>query len=690
MVIDSGTVVLENIQNHLDAGLSRQKAAIQGTSEVAAAVFASVLTGMAVFFPIVFVEGVAGQIFGDLALTVVFSLLCSMVVALLFIPMLGARELTLSEPPARARDIPAGLKGLVWKAPRRILAFPLAIGRFALRFLLGLASLVVTVASAWAARLSLGVLLRGLRLFNRATLWMADRFLAGYGVAEARFARVLAWSLERPGAVALGAFSSLILAAVLFSRVGVELIPEVHQGRFTAEIALPAGTPLARTDAVCRQIEDRIRRIDGVETVYSVVGAERRADRKADEGENTARILITLEGGEDLAAREAEAMAKVQRALEGWPGLSSRFTRPALFSFHTPVEVVLYGNELPALKAASNAAVAAMQDVGGLVDVRSSMAGGHPEVQVRYDRARLDALGLGVGQVATAVRDGVQGVTATRLAHGERRVDLLVRLAEVDRDSLEALAAVNVNPRLVPPIRLDSVAELVEGEGPAEIRRVDQRRAAVVSASLTGFDLGGAGEQVARALQHAELGDAEFELAGQSREMSASLESLGWALILAIFLVYVIMASTFESVRDPFVILFSVPLSLVGVAVGLWLTGTPVSVVVFIGLIVLAGVVVANAIVLVDCINLLLRQGRDLDTAIREAAATRLRPILITALNSVIGLVPLALGYGEGAEIQRPLAVTIIFGLGSSTFLTLVVVPVVYRIVNRGRLRATG
>jgi HAE1 family hydrophobic/amphiphilic exporter-1 len=286
--------------------------------------------------------------------------------------------------------------------------------------------------------------------------------------------------------------------------------------------------------------------------------------------------------------------------------------------------------------------------------------------------------------VARAVRAKVQGERPTRIASGERRVGLLLRLQEADRAGVADLRAINVNPALIPPVRLDTVAVLEEGEGPSEVRRLDQRRAVVLAADVDGFDLSGAARAALGALERAGLPDGvEVEVAGQNRELETSLRSLSYALLLAVFLVYVIMASTFESFRDPLVILFSVPLALVGVALGLWVTSTPVSVVVFIGLIVLAGVVVANAIVLVDAIGRLRSEGHALDAAIREAAALRLRPILITALNSVLGLVPLAVGFGEGQEMQRPLAITIIFGLASSTVLTLVVVPVIYRLAAR-------
>lgn len=689
MVIDSGTVVLESIQNHLDAGKSRKQAAIDGTTEVATAVFASVLTGMAVFFPIVFVEGIAGQIFGDLALTVVFSLAASLVVALVFIPMLASRELSIDAPPARARDIPSsGPRDALatLRQPRRFWAWPWALGRFLAHGALSLMGLVFAVLSGWAARIGFATIGAAFGGFNRVSLWFADAFLAVYARVETWFARWLGHALRRPALVLFFGAASFVVGVALFGQVGAELVPTVHQGRFTIEAALPVGTPLDKTVATIEQVEREIRGLDGIESLYTVIGTERRADSKPDEGENTARLLVEMTPGGDLEAREAALMAALRERLDAFPRLETRFRRPALFSFRTPVEVVLHGHDLDTLRAASAAGLGALETVPGLTDVRSSLSRGYPEVRVRYDRERLDSLGLGVGAVAQSVRAKVQGERATRLSRGERRVDLLVRIDESDRNSIDALGALNVNPRLTPPIRLDAVASVEEGEGPSEIRRIDQQRAVVLSANLAGFDLGGAGAAVEAALRNTTLPHGvEFEIGGQNRELERSMGSLQLALGLAVFLVYVIMASTFESIRDPLVILFSVPLALVGVSAGLWVTGTPVSVVVFIGLIVLAGVVVANAIVLVDAANGLREKGRTVQEAIQEAAAIRLRPILITALNSVIGLLPLAIGFGEGAEIQRPLAITVIFGLASSTFLTLVVVPVVYRMMTGRR-----
>jgi HAE1 family hydrophobic/amphiphilic exporter-1 len=287
--------------------------------------------------------------------------------------------------------------------------------------------------------------------------------------------------------------------------------------------------------------------------------------------------------------------------------------------------------------------------------------------------------------VAQRVRDKVQGVESTPIHQGDERIALKVQLLEQDRATLDDLKRINVNPNLTPVIPLLAVADFEETIGPSEIRRVDQQRAVVISANLEGFDLGSAAADIRTTLRDLPLDDSVFwVVAGQSKEMTASLASLRFALGLAIFLVYAIMASTFESLIHPLVILFSVPLAAFGAVVGLFLMGTPISVVVLIGGIVLAGVVVNNAIVLVDTINRLRGDGVGQGEAVRRAAALRVRPILITTATTVLGLFPLALGLGAGAEIQSPLAVTVIGGLLSSTLLTLVVIPVVYGVVSRG------
>lgn len=356
--------------------------------------------------------------------------------------------------------------------------------------------------------------------------------------------------------------------------------------------------------------------------------------------------------------------------------------RPTLFSFRTPVEVVVYGYELDALREAGEDVAQRLEGLAGLRDVRSSLVRGHPEVRIQYDRERLHRLGLDAATVAGRVRDKVQGVEATQIRQGDQRVALLVQLTEEDRSTLDDLRDINVNPQLTPRIPLSAVADFEEAVGPSEIRRVDQQRAVVISANLEGFDLGTAASGIERALASLDLpDDLTWTVAGQSREMEESLGSLQFALGLAIFLVYVIMASTFENLLHPLVILLTVPLAVIGVVATLLLTGTSVSVIVLIGAIVLAGVVVNNAIVLVDAINRLRAEGMPALEAIAEAGRIRMRPILITTSTTVLGLFPLALGVGAGAEMQGPLAVTVIGGLTGGTLLTLFVIPVVYGVV---------
>ena len=713
MLVDNAVVVLEAIHRLREDGVERRAAAIEGASEVAAAVTASTLTTVAVFLPIAFVEGVAGELFGDLALAVVSSLVASLGVALLAVPMLSAVELT-PEAELSAEGLTAALRrpegitrrdwvrGLLASA----LAPPLSEWRGALRWhrgrpwrwlLLPWSLLRLILSGLGRCVLALGMVGLGLGLglifaggaaigrpVGRGLLAAAGRFQDGYEALSERYQDLLRVALAQGGTV-LGIAGMLLLIALgLGSTLGSELIPEIHQGRFSAELALPVGTPLDTTLSRVQEAEAQVLQIDGVASVYSIVGSDPRVDRRSDRGEHTAELRIQLTEGGQRPAIQARVTETVRLALESLESVEVKISSPALFSFRTPVEVVIYGWDLELLQEVGDRVVQRLSAETGLRDVRTSLVRGHPEVRIVYDRARLHRLGLDPATVAGRVRDKVQGVEATQIHRGDERIALQVQLVEPDRATVEDLEQININPNLRPTIPLSAVADFEEGVGPSEIRRVDQQRAVVVSANLSGFDLGTAAQQISAAMTSLQLPEAfRWEVAGQSREMEESLGSLRFALSLAIFLVYVIMASTFESLVHPFVILFSVPLALVGAVVGLWLVGVSVSVVVLIGAIVLAGVVVNNAIVLVDTINRQRAEGLSRSEAIERAGRLRLRPILITTATTVLGLLPLAFGFGAGAEIQSPLAVTVIGGLLSSTGLTLVVVPVFYLLLDR-------
>ncbi len=691
MLVDNAVVVLEAIQRHLDDGKPRPEAAVLGVSEVAVAVIASTLTTVAVFAPIGFVEGIGGQLFGDLSLAVVGSLLASLVVALFGVPTLaalGGPQSQVTEPIALGREAlwapltaarqardgsRSGLAG-AWLVLR-----PWVEVRFLIAAAGGFALVALQLVAASIARIGARVGGAVLSRIAAVLLAAAGAFQSGYDRFAASYARLSGPIVRSPWTVLAAAGLAVALAVQLGGQLGAELLPEVHQGRFTVHTALPVGTPLEETTRVVSALEEQIARHPEIATVYTTIGTDQRADSSADEGEHSARIRVQLTPGGDLARREDSVMSDLREVLSGKANLKIRFERPALFSFKAPLEVLIYGRDLETLRATGDAAVAALVASDALADVQTSLAEGNPEVRITYDRLRLARFGLDPRTVATTVRDRVQGVSATEIHRRDQRLDLRVQLAQDQRSSLADLRRLNINPDVVPPVPLEAVADFVEAIGPSEIRRVDQRRAVSISANLASLDMAAATRDVSAAMARVPFTDDQsWSLGGQADELEASLSSLAFATMLAIFLVYVIMASTFEHLLHPLVILFTVPLALVGVVAGLYVFGLPISVVASIGGIVLAGVVVNNAIVLVDAINRLRADGMPRIEAIREAARIRLRPILITTATTVLGLLPLAFGSAAGAEVQRPLAVTVIGGLTVSTLLTLAVIPAVY------------
>ncbi len=698
MLVDNSVVVLEAIQRRIEEGANRVESAVLGTAEVAAAVTASTLTTVAVFVPIGLVEGIGGQLFGDLSLAVVGSLIASLAVALGLVPMLaalsaGAVVEAIPDPPPLRAALTEAVRAPVadWRSDvaastgwrRAVVAVWVSL-RVVLVVLVG----VPLALLAW-------VLSRGLRLGLRVAGWVgqrggglamraADLFHAVYGRVERAYGGWIGGVVRRPSTVLAVAGGLLVLTVWGAAGLGTELVPEVHQGRFTVELALPVGTPIAITVDRVTRLEAEVGALSGVAATYTTIGSDGRADARSDEGEHTARVRVQLEEGGDPLATEERVLEQLRVLLAGEPDASWQVTRPSLFSFRTPLEVVVFGRDLDTLEALGRRLEAELSALPALTDVRSSLQRGNPEVRVLYDRARLARLGLDTATVAGQVRDRIQGVRATELHDGDQRLDLRVQLVESQRSSLADLRRLNINPNVEPPIPLDAVATFEEAVGPSEIRRVDQQRAVVLSANLSGLDLGGAIEAIEQTLRATDLGEgSSWVLGGQARELGGALTSLLFALALAVFLVYVVMAMTFEHLVHPLVILFSVPLAAIGVVLGLRVAGLPISVVAALGLIVLAGVVVNNAIVLVDAINHLRSTGLDRTTAIERAASTRLRPILVTTATTVLGLVPLAFGFGAGAEVQQPLAVTVIGGLSVSTLLTLGVVPAVYTLMTR-------
>jgi HAE1 family hydrophobic/amphiphilic exporter-1 len=333
-----------------------------------------------------------------------------------------------------------------------------------------------------------------------------------------------------------------------------------------------------------------------------------------------------------------------------------------------------------------------MSGLSELADVETTLRSGAPEVQIVYDRDRLSRYGLNIREVARLVRDKVKGFEATRFNLKDRRIPIVVRLAMDDRETVEDIRGVIINPGGERPIRLAAVADVVLGEGPSEVRRIDGRRVAVVSANIAEGSLSSASWAIQDNLDRRIDWPAEvsFLITGQNEEWTRSRSSLWVALAMSVFLVYVIMAAQFESLIQPLVIMVTIPLAFVGTVFTLDVLGMSLSIVVFLGMIMLAGIVVNNAIVLVDYINTLRKRGLPVEHAVITAGRVRLRPILMTTATTVLGLTPMALGLGDGAEIRTPMAITVISGLISSTALTLLVIPSVYLLADRVKMRLLG
>ncbi|HET8818298.1 MAG TPA: efflux RND transporter permease subunit [Xanthomonadaceae bacterium] len=670
LVVDDSIVVLESIAKARERGLGILAAAIEGTREVSMAVVASTLTTIAVFLPLVFVEGIAGQLFRDQALTVSIAIALSLVVSMTLIPMLsslkGRAPMAFPEEPPHPRWEPAHR----WQKPVA------ATGRG-----IGAATRGAFFGIAWFfVRLWRGIVAMVGPVMRKAS----DLAMVPYHRAERGYMRVLPSALERPGRVLAGATLAFVLALLAVPLLGTDLIPQLAQDRFEMTVKLPPGTPLRETDSVVQQVQSAHAGSDAIAQLYGVSGSGTRLDANPTEsGENIGKLTVVMEGGGDEDV-EAAISDELRDTMQAYPGAKVDFSRPELFSFSTPLEIELSGQDLPTIEAAGRRLAALMRDNPNFADVKSTVEEGFPEIQIHFDQERAAALGMTTRQIADLVVRKVRGEVATRYSFRDRKIDVLVRAQESDRASVDDIRNLIVNPASNRPVTLGSVADVVATTGPSEIHRVDQVRVAIVSANLRDVDLGTAVQEVERIVAENPLGaGVGLHVGGQGEELAESVASLLFAFALAIFLVYLVMASQFESLLHPFVILFTIPLALVGAIGALLLSGSPVSVVVFIGLILLVGLVTKNAIILIDKVNQLREAGVAKREALVEGARSRLRPIAMTTLCTVFGFLPLVLEGGSGAEVRAPMALTVIGGLVVSTLLTLLVIPVVYDLMDR-------
>jgi len=699
MLVDNSIVVLESIDRHRRRGLERREAARLGGSEVAGAVTAATLTTISVFLPIVFVQGVAGQLFYDLAVTVCFSLAASLVVSLTLIPALAAFDYRRFEAsneikfyqPQTGEPRPWTLRvGPLVMSPigggqsfgSKSFTVVLFIPRLVVHLLLWVLDLVFRLLAV-VLRLvagAVGIAWWAVAWTFHTVTWPLKRVLDGLGSV---YPRGLTWSLRYRWAILPLAFGLFALSLGVVPMLGTNLVPDLAQGEFAFRLRMPEGTGLTTTAEVVEQIEGRLVGDTRFSRVFSSVGSlPSTASGRQTIGENLAQINFVLTEGAD-AALEASASRRVRDVLDLYPSVEAELIHPSVLTVKPPVAINVFSDDLEMLDQAAVRVGAMISRIEGVEDVATTSEPGSPEITLEIDRDRAATLGVSADELSRSLRRQIRGEVVGQFREAEERIDIRLRASERSRDQATEVGALRFrlpNGKAVP---VSSVARVEIGRGPAAIHRVGGARVAQVTAKVSAADLGQTLDGVrARIPQLGLPADAVVELAGQDRELKISFDSLKLALALAVFLVYVVMAIQFESIRYPFVILLAVPLGIIGVVTALLITHSPVSVLALIGSVMLAGIVVNNAIVLVDAINRRRRQGEGLDQAIVEAGNERLRPILMTTATTVLALLPMALGLGAGDELRRPLAITVIGGLTTATLLTLIVIPCLYRAIS--------
>jgi HAE1 family hydrophobic/amphiphilic exporter-1 len=680
MLVDNSIVVLENIFRHREAGEPGDVAAALGAEEVQGAITASTLTTISVFGPIIYVEGVAGELFSDLSLAVAFSLLASLLVALTLLPMMAARftlpDEVSTEPLIEPRPKASGVWGRTKRGLFWIFVGPF-IGVRAL-FLLGKELIVF-----WAQSIG-SVLGRVFGPFLNAFDRAFDRFALRYHAA-------LEWSLDHRSVVLGGSALALALAFAVGGTLPRNLLPDVDQGSFRVRLVMPEGTAIAATAEAAEEIETLLLEDPSVDAVFGRVGRDVRAYAEGNEesGLNTALFDVRLLPGEPtetVIARVRPIAADFTNATLTFEQGRATALGAILGGTDADVAVRVMGEDLDIMRARADEVARRLAGIDRLANVRVGTAEGTPQAEVEIDYAAAARYGIEPQTIALTIERANRGQLATEYVDFDRKIEVIVSLPPEQRYSRASLD--NLRVQGVPLRELIVVRESI---GPAEVHREDQGRVIPVYADVVqgGLDAGIADIEAALSDMRNTV-DLRMEVGGENEEMRRSFRDLAFAFALALILVYMILAAQFESFVHPFTILTAVPLALVGAIAALRLTGDGLHTMSLIGVVILIGIVVNDAIVKVDFIVQARERGAGLRDAILEAGSVRLRPIIMTTVTTVLGLTPMALGIGRGADLRAPLAVSVIGGLLVATVLTLIVVPVVYSVVERARERVFG
>lgn len=624
-LLDNSIVVMENIFRHREMGKSSQLAAVDGSMEVGSPILASTLTSIVVFLPLLFMRGMSGIMFQQLAFVVVFALICSLITAITLVPMLSGKIIKVTQEP------PLNAKG------------------FSIRIYHGVGSILRKVENWYQMLLCKA-------LNHRAqTLVIVLVMLAG--------------------------------AAFLASVIDSELMPISDEGEILISIDMEAGTQLELVDAKMLMAEERIKDIPEITNIVATAGGGGWGSS------NTGSLRISLLSKSERERSDEEIAADMRDKLANIPGArvrvrtvsNNRMTR-VMGGGGGRIEIQVRGHEMDEAYRLASIIVENVESVEGITDVNLSRTAGAPEDLVQIDRQKAAELGLSVQQISSTLETVLSGTKAGDYMDHGKEYPLMVQVKDAERLPMNEILDFSISNTDGNPIVLRNVVDISQGEGSTVIERVNQERMIDVSANLSGRNLSAVIGDIQDRLDEIPLPTGfSVEIVGDYKEQQESFRELTIGIILALVLIYMVMASQFESIRDPFIVMFSVPFALIGVSGILYLTGTTFNIQTYIGIIMLAGIVVNNAILLVNTTNQLRDvEGMKLRPAIEEAGRRRLRPILMTALSTVLGLLPMAIGLGEGSETQAPLARAVVGGLLSSTFITLVLIPVLYSLFEGG------
>jgi len=622
-LVDFSVVVLENNYRYRQNGYGAIEAAKLGTAEVGNAVLASGMAQVVVFAPIIFVQGLAGILFGPLALTVIISHIAALFAALTLVPMMFSRLLKNVSP------VELPMEG---KTRNPAVVFS--------------------------------------RIFSKL---------------NERYGKLLRWALGHRKRVIIITVVLFAGSIALLPLVGTEFIPSMDQGEIALDLETAPGTALEQTRAMAGDVEDRLKKaFPDHERIYTQVGAGDMAWLGM-AGGNQAQLQIKLPPIEQRDYTTEQAMEKVRALVSDIPGCTNTVRQANDYDMGAgqALSVIIRGDNLEVLKQLGTLTTQIVSEVEGTRNVTNSLEEAQPEVQVQIDREQAALYGLSGAQIMSAVRTAFDGQVVGRVRTGDDEIDIRLMYGDDFEETPVQLENLMLVSQTGSRVALDTVADITVEQAPVSISRSNQAREVRVSADIAGRDLGSINSDIQAQLDRMALPDGyTAELGGQAEDMAEAFGDLGLAILLAIVLVYMVMAAQFESLFHPFVIMFSLPPTLVGVVLGLLLTGHHISVPVLIGFIMLIGIVVNNAIVLIDYVNTLRKRGLERNEAVTAAGPVRLRPILMTTLTTVLALLPLAFGSGEGAEGWAPLAVVVAFGLTLSTMITLVLIPVVYTIFD--------